>query len=359
MLRRLADRGREADETRGRTESAGARAERELTAALGALTILLVVVLAAAVWVSRDLSHSAQRAYVEQAIPIKSSAQGLVTQMVNQETGVRGFIITTRPASLLPYFAGRRGAARDLAALQRESASHRELRALLGRARAEIAALNRFFSGEISLVRSGPSGERLAQRRAEAGRMLFDDFRGTAGAIVDSTDRFVARTARAQDRRLRTLEILLGLVGAAALGVAFALVAIVPRRARRLVDERAERLAEEREVRATLERLLAVTPRFLSGGTTERVRRDICSAAVEAFGCAAASLWAVGSDELRLTARVPWEGTYDTDDRRAIDELPGLREALAARARSSSPTSRRAPAARPSARPRTWARARC
>src|SRR3954462_9546763 len=92
-------------------------AERELGGALVALGILLVVVLAAAVYISHDLESRARRAYAREAIPTKSAAQDLVLQMVNEATGTRAFAATGVEAGLEPYRMGTRGVRRDLALL--------------------------------------------------------------------------------------------------------------------------------------------------------------------------------------------------------------------------------------------------
>src|SRR3954452_19283527 len=110
----------------GETSTSGG--QRELAGALVALSVLLVVVLAAALFISHDLESRARRAYGREAIPTKSAAQDLVLQMVNEATGTRGFAATGLDAGLEPYRMGTRGVRRDLAVLDRSTASHPELR---------------------------------------------------------------------------------------------------------------------------------------------------------------------------------------------------------------------------------------
>src|SRR5690349_564171 len=92
---------------------------RELGGALVALGVLLVVVLAAAVFISHDLEAGARRGYAREAIPTKSAAQDLVLQMVNEAGGARGFLTTGLDADLAPYRNGRREVRRDVALLDR------------------------------------------------------------------------------------------------------------------------------------------------------------------------------------------------------------------------------------------------
>lgn len=320
---------------RGDGEAAGApldvsarRAGRELAAVLLALTALLVILIAAGLWISRDLNGGAQRAYVEEVLPTRAAAVDLTLQMVNQETGARAFLVTRHAASLRPYASGRRAARADLAALTRLAADQPRLRALLVRARRQIAELEIFFDSEVALVRSGPAGLDRARREVEHGTALFDAFRVTARAMTDATNELVARTTRDQHARYRALVLVLVLVGAAAVAVAVALTVVVPRRAARLIDERERGLTEEREARETLDRVLALTPRFHSDASPAVTRRQICDTAVEAFGCAAASLWEIEGPTMRLAERVPWVDAYDRADERAIAETPGLARAL-------------------------------
>jgi serine phosphatase RsbU (regulator of sigma subunit)/CHASE3 domain sensor protein len=315
--------------TQASLDGSARRTGRELAAVLITLTALLVVLIAAGLWISSDLNRGAQRAYVREALPTRSAVVDLALQMVNQETGTRGYIVTRRQASLEPYVAGRRMAHADLALLGRLAADQPRLARLLVDARGQIAELEIFFDAEIALVRSGPAGAARARRDVEQGTALFDRFRRTSAAMARATDRLVTDTERDQHARYRALVLVLALVGAAAVAVAVALAVIVPRRAARLIDERARRFAEERDARETLDHVLALTPRFYGVGSPGEARRRICEAAIEAFGCAAASLWEIDGATMRLAERVPWPAAYQGADERAIAETPGLAAALA------------------------------
>src|SRR4051812_36322960 len=109
------------------TSTSGGGAQRELGGALVALSVLLAVVLAAALFISHDLESRARRAYAREAIPTKSAAQDLVLQVVNQVTGARAFAMTAKDSSLAPYRMGAAGIRRDLAVLDASTADHPEL----------------------------------------------------------------------------------------------------------------------------------------------------------------------------------------------------------------------------------------
>src|SRR3954449_2740171 len=234
--------------------------QRELGGALVALRILLLIVLAAAIWISHDLESRARKAYANEAIPTKSAAQDLVLELVNEATGSRAFITSGRPGDLDPYRMGAREVRRDLAVLDRSTAAHPELREPLERARRQVMVLDGFYAEQIALARTGPAGRRRALANLDEGRSRFGAFRDAASALSARTDAFVGATVKDQRDRYRTLLIVLGVVGAAALGIALALIFTVPRRT-------ARRLAEERRARETLDRVLSLTPRFLDGAS--------------------------------------------------------------------------------------------
>ena len=58
-------------------------------------------------------------------------------------------------------------------------------------------------------------------------------------------------------------------------------------------------------LRETLDRVLALAPTFHITGSREEVAQAICEAALETFDCAAAALYRVEGDRLRVLARVP------------------------------------------------------
>jgi PAS domain S-box-containing protein len=208
------------------------------------LVALLAAVLAIGVFAIGSLYRSAENRYVRQALPLRTATRDIVLQMVNEETGVRGYLITRKRVSLGPYFSGRFGVATDLSRLEAMARSHPGLAARTRRLREEIRALNGWFAQQIAFVADGREGQLRAQRNVLSGQALFARFRRTAAAAAEDTDRLVART-RAEQRRTyrRTLAALIG-AGGAAVAIALALLVRVPERLRRLYT--AEEEARER-----------------------------------------------------------------------------------------------------------------
>src|SRR5262245_61303727 len=86
----------------------------KLFAGFGLVLLVLVVAIGVGVRSTGKVNSDAQTAFAEDAIPLKALASDLLTQMVNEETGVRGYLITGDEASLDPYKAGREAVKTDL-----------------------------------------------------------------------------------------------------------------------------------------------------------------------------------------------------------------------------------------------------
>jgi signal transduction histidine kinase len=204
---------------------------------LAALTLALIAVLVTSIVSVGRINASSKRTFVQQALPVTAQVKGLLLALVNEETSVRGYIVTGDPRNLQPYRLGRTQAATDLAALDRFSATHPEFRPLLQRARREIAAIDRYFQEEISLTGLGYTGMLRAQLKVDQGRVLFNRFRQTADAIDARTTAFVRRAERDQDLTYRLAMITLGLLGGLGLVLSVGMLILGPSRVRRLYSQ--------------------------------------------------------------------------------------------------------------------------
>ncbi|MDA0184878.1 methyl-accepting chemotaxis protein [Solirubrobacter phytolaccae] len=197
----------------------------KLLAGFGAVLLVLVGAVVVGVRSANSVNESAQHAYIDDAIPLKSAAQSLLTEMVDQETGVRGYLITADEDSLAPYTEGRRTLAEVLERMKPLLDEHPIMAGLVADAEPQIKALQDYFESQIALVKSGPAGQAEAQRRIGEGKAEFDAFRKSAAAIEADTVKFVKDAEVEQDAAyadVRTQLIVLGVVGALiALGIAW------------------------------------------------------------------------------------------------------------------------------------------
>jgi PAS domain S-box-containing protein len=230
----------------GRQLEGAVAAKRRVQLALAVLIFLLVALLATGVYSAFALYHSAETRYIRVLFPLRTRSQDLTLQMVNEETGVRGYMISSDRKTLQPYFVGRTNVRVDLAKISALTASRPDLQALLGPIRTEIGALDGYFDRQITFVADGQLGTERARNDVLGGQLLFNKFRVDAAAFEASITDFVDQT-RSEERRtfLRAIG-LLAAGGLFALAIAVFLIRRVPERLRRLyADEEHARISAE------------------------------------------------------------------------------------------------------------------
>lgn len=248
----------------GRELERAVAAKRRVQIALAVLILLLGALLATGVYSAFALYSSANDRYIHTVLPLRARAQDLTLQMVNEETGVRGYMISSDRKTLQPYFTGRHIVRTDLARISELTADRPGLRALLGPIRTEIRALDGYFDRQITFVADGQLGSERARADVLGGQELFNRFRADAQALEASINDFVDQTRRAQRRTFIGAIGLLAASGLFALGIAAFLLRRVPERLRRLyADEEQARIHAEQGANAA--RALAhVSDVFLS-----------------------------------------------------------------------------------------------
>src|SRR5437763_1852931 len=89
-------------------------AKRNVQLAFATLLVLLIAVLATGFIATVNLYRSAEDRYVHVALPLRTLTRDVLFRITQEETGVRGYMITTNRASLDPYLEGRDALAADL-----------------------------------------------------------------------------------------------------------------------------------------------------------------------------------------------------------------------------------------------------
>jgi signal transduction histidine kinase len=226
----------------------GARVARRWAQAALVLLIGVVVLLVAAAGVAAHrLYVSSNHRYLEEAAPIFAATQDVLVEMLNQETGVRGFQISADPTTLVPYRQGRRREALDLSAIRAKASSDPAIAGHLAAVEREVRYLEAYYAKQVALIRSGPAGRRRAEQRLEVGKQHFDRFRRLAVALETDAGRVVQRAQREQHGTYRTTLVFLIAVGIVAVAIALGLLLIVPPRLQRLyrVEQQARESAQQ------------------------------------------------------------------------------------------------------------------
>ena len=169
---------------------------------------LVGVLISVAVALSVETVRAGERASVltGRADATVASANGLLVDLLNAETGQRGFLLTDAPAYLQPYRLGAERVSHDLVALAaasdfdaRLSADTVALRALAGEKLAELART-------VALERSGRHTQAVAAIETDVGKRTMDTTRAQI-ALIDRRAGELWRPARraadaAEDRTL-------------------------------------------------------------------------------------------------------------------------------------------------------------
>jgi PAS domain S-box-containing protein len=222
-------------------------AKRRAQGALFVLLLLLAAVVAAGLLSAFSLYRSAESRYIQVVFPLHSATRDLVLQMVNEETGVRGYMITTNRRSLAPYFSGRKRAMADLAEIARLTKGHPRLSQRLEVLRREIQQLHGYYDRLITFVADGQIGLQRARTEVFDNERAFNRFRRTAAETQQDINVFVQETRAGQRATFHRSVGTLVIAGFFGLAIAGSLLVGVPERLRQLylAEEQARRRAEQ------------------------------------------------------------------------------------------------------------------
>jgi methyl-accepting chemotaxis protein len=153
--------------------------------------IVLIVVLLCTSWFNYQSFTNMQREsdlIVTDAIVIRSAAAHLTTDLVNEETGIRGYLVTGNEVFLEPYNLGMKQLSTDLQTIRAHEALHPIMKHLVeDLAVPQIGRIQLFFQSEIDLVKSGHMDE--ARAKIGDGKAAMDAFRAIATQIQQDNDK--------------------------------------------------------------------------------------------------------------------------------------------------------------------------
>jgi signal transduction histidine kinase len=220
---------------------AARRAQMPVRYALALLVCVIGALVAVGAIASYRIYELGNKRFVDQAGPFFGVTEDLAVEMLNEETGVRGYVITGDPKTLAPYYQGRKYVNLELALIAKDQSFDPKIPGHLAAMRRQVAALQAFFAKEILLVKSGPAGQRQAQANVIAGQGHFDHLRLASRDLIDDAGSVIKRSHHEQRKTLLTSFAILGTAGFVAIAIAVALLLVVPQRLYRLYRE--ERMA--------------------------------------------------------------------------------------------------------------------
>ncbi|MCU1591067.1 MAG: histidine kinase [Frankiales bacterium] len=191
---------------------------RRLRAALGALALLLLLAGLAIVLVLRQadraLSDQTQRTF-----PARVAASQLLTSLVNQETGLRGYALTRDKTFLEPYRQGLVDEQATRARLERYVLPQDPARLALLTVDAAITA----WRDQYASLRTSDTAGGGTDSTIEFGRELFDRVRQTNAALDAQLAGQVRSSQTEADRDRQLVLVVLALMGVAVVGAVVAL----------------------------------------------------------------------------------------------------------------------------------------
>jgi PAS domain S-box-containing protein len=189
---------------------------------------------------------------------VREQTDALMRDLLDAETGQRGYVLTGEPAYLAPYERGRLAATSDLDRLRALMADSPEQLARLDRIEALVQEKIAELTGIVAVRRAHGLDAALPLVTNDVGQELMDRIRARVDELQNEESRLLReRLAAAADSRsrLQTLLVAAALFGVALVGVVLFWLNAATRR----------RLAAERELAESEERL-HVTLRSIADG---------------------------------------------------------------------------------------------
>ena len=187
-----------------------------LGATIGLLLVLAVVGIGLALLANADLTRT-RNTLLNQIGPARRTSLALETAYLNQETGVRGYVITANPESLQPYHSGLQDEREAFAQLRaREHAVGPMLAIELAAVKSKAVAWRRQF------VEPALADPHLAARQAAGtslgGKPQFDALRVALGHLRDRLEAKDGQARNALQSAADRLQLLLVLAAVLILG---------------------------------------------------------------------------------------------------------------------------------------------
>ncbi len=147
--------------------------------------VLMAGIIGVSIYTTQSLRTQAEN-LITDAIPIGYAADGLLTALINQETGVRGYLVTGDEKFLEPYNDGKSSVRANLQEVESRLDKHPVMALLIVEAKPKIDAIEKYFESLISLVKQGKLEE--ARSKAGDGKQLFDSYRESHNDIKKDID---------------------------------------------------------------------------------------------------------------------------------------------------------------------------
>ncbi|RCW64520.1 methyl-accepting chemotaxis protein [Saliterribacillus persicus] len=151
------------------------------------IIILFILGIITVSWYSLENAKGETANIVDDAIPLSNAANNILTALVNQETGVRGYLVTGDESFLEPFYEGKEEVSQNLEIINTHLDGHPIMASLIDEAVPKIEDIQSFFDSEVALVQSGNIEQ--ARENIGDGKEYFDSYRETHALIAEDTQK--------------------------------------------------------------------------------------------------------------------------------------------------------------------------
>ncbi|MEK8130692.1 ATP-binding protein [Paenibacillus filicis] len=208
---------------------------------------------------------------VDSVIPVNDLADNLLIDLINMETGLRGYELSGDHAFLEPYSLGKTRLQLDLKRMTEFEEAYPQLQPIMTeKALPFIQNLQSYYESQINLIDSGQREEAL--RRIQNGKTYMDSFRQIQIELKDEIETIATDARQSARMAERFARLVIGIGGVLALGVGLFSIFVFLRASRAesalrkseetyrymaesLEIQNEEIIAQQEEQEATLEKL--------------------------------------------------------------------------------------------------------
>ncbi len=193
-----------------------ARVGTLLAATIGVLLVLAILGIGLALLANRQLEHN-RNLLLEHVGPARRAALNLENALVNEETGVRGYIATSQPSFLAPYRSGLRSEADAYTSLyaQRQAVGP-QITAEVGLVSSDSRSWRRKFIAPV--LNRVARGTKVRVATDVKGKRLFDAVRRSLGRLQATLDDKDTKVRDELENAATTLRLLLVFAAVSILG---------------------------------------------------------------------------------------------------------------------------------------------
>lgn len=159
---------------------------KKLIASYVLVLVLMTAIVGTNLYATSSLKMQAET-LITDSIPLGRAADELLTALVNEQTGVRGYLVSGDEKFLEAYNIGKNDIKINLTDIDSRLDGHPIMTQLIAEAKPKIDSIEKYYESEISLAKQGKLDE--ARSRMEDGKRLFDSFRETHGKIKKDIDK--------------------------------------------------------------------------------------------------------------------------------------------------------------------------